>query len=590
MLKNVFYSVSWSFGGICFQAAIFSILLVFLLASSMVNVAFAISPEVTYEPLDKTFVDPYKTVGSSTIRLTFSEAMDTASVEDSFFIRHQYHEGIPVSEIDASLTTYLWWFGPGGVVDSGKFAINWTNDTILDILFDADIPSPTTGSLLEIGGKYLLMIAEPVTAEDKEGEILTLPDGRTDYTFYVPDYGNVDLSDQEVERYVNSADAEFIIRHLLGIYNIYTYFASFNLSQTLADKVGNVDGVFGINSADAEYIIRHLLGVPGYEEFPAAVQPAPSLQQPAAGDIFVSIGELKDPQDCSVELIVIHISQGETSKEVPINICGLESASKEIDTAEIFIQYDPNVVSVDHSQTRLNSPEVVPDGWDLDANLISGTPEEYRIIINAAGHDPITTDGAILYVTFVAKSDIPSDKTNVTFSRADFYDVTGGPAELLPVTPVEPPNEIALPVTLSALGAMWHPDGGIRIFWEAESQHENLGWNVYRSETKDGKFVKINGDLIEGTGTTATSMKYHFVDKDIISGKSYFYYLENISFGGEKDRSHIIEATIVNQLTSWGAIKNSSLRQIPLAVPRSREPIVFVKVYDAKGNLVRNKK
>jgi hypothetical protein len=120
-------------------------------------------------------------------------------------------------------------------------------------------------------------------------------------------------------------------------------------------------------------------------------------------------------------------------------------------------------------------------------------------------------------------------------------------------------GELRLPVVLSASGAIWHMSEGIKVFWEAESQQENLGWNIYRSETKDGKFVKVNGELVKGAGTTSTPIKYSFIDKDAEKGKIYYYYLEDISFNGGKHRTPLIRTSLVNKATSWGAIKHSAL-------------------------------
>jgi hypothetical protein len=121
-------------------------------------------------------------------------------------------------------------------------------------------------------------------------------------------------------------------------------------------------------------------------------------------------------------------------------------------------------------------------------------------------------------------------------------------------------GDLALPVELSDFGAIWHMGEGIKIFWEAASQRGNLGWNIYRSETKDGKFVKINGELIKGAGTTSNAIKYSFIDKDAKKGKVYYYYLEDISFNGEKHRTDLIKSIPVNKIISWGDIKRSSLR------------------------------
>ena len=164
---------------------------------------------------------------------------------------------------------------------------------------------------------------------------------------------------------------------------------------------------------------------------------------------------------------------------------------------------------------------------------------------------------SLMTITFTVKSNNPADWTPLLFvlggktlvgdrdNRPFTLDLTGG--------------DVRLPVKLAALGAIWHPDGN-KIFWEAESQQENLGWNIYQSESKDGKFVKINGELIKGAGTTPNPMKYSFIDRDAERGKSYFYYLEDISFNGEKHRTPLIKTILANTVTSWGAIKRSVLR------------------------------
>jgi hypothetical protein len=309
-------------------------------------------------------------------------------------------------------------------------------------------------------------------------------------------------------------------------------------------------------------------------------------------DIVVSIGELTTPGDCAsvIKPIVIKVAKGETEVEVPINVCNV--AGREIDTVTIEMGYDASVLWVKEGSAR-PSDDIVGLNWQIFMPNYEKVKTEgfFKIIMRPGGADaPMTSDGELLYVTFETdKGDPDLVSPGPTLTSVTLEDLEpDAPSTIHPVDIIG--NDIALPVTLSALGAMWNPDGGIRVFWEAESQRENLGWNVYRSETEDGKYVKINGDLIKGAGTTANPIKYDFVDEDAIGGKSFFYYLENISFDGEKYRSHIIEAILVNQLSSWGAIKNSSLRQTPLASHGTQKPIVFVKIYDAKGNLIRDLK
>ena len=164
---------------------------------------------------------------------------------------------------------------------------------------------------------------------------------------------------------------------------------------------------------------------------------------------------------------------------------------------------------------------------------------------------------SLMTITFTVKSDNPADWTPLLFvlgSKTEASDRDGNKFTLNLIG-----GDVRLPVKLVALGAIWHPDGN-KIFWEAESQQENLGWNIYQSESKDGKFVKINGELIKGAGTTPNPMKYSFIDRDAERGKSYFYYLEDISFNGEKHRTPLIKTILANTVTSWGAIKRSVLR------------------------------
>lgn len=80
-------------------------------------------------------------------------------------------------------------------------------------------------------------------------------------------------------------------------------------------------------------------------------------------------------------------------------------------------------------------------------------------------------------------------------------------------------------------------DGGkIIIRWRNESEHDNYGFNIYRGESKDGPFKKINKEIIPGAGTTSSPKEYVYVDQPLEIGDTYYYYIESISFAGEKER------------------------------------------------------
>jgi hypothetical protein len=268
-----------------------------------------------------------------------------------------------------------------------------------------------------------------------------------------------------------------------------------------------------------------------------------------AQDIIVSIGELGTQGVCDTAESPIVVPVG-TQKDVPINIC--DELARDIYTAQFEITYDDSVIDI----VNYNLGPVVPVGWFIDGGKIGTNPGVYSVGLFEMTGGPITiTEGVILNLTFASVGLDPQATSNVTFSKVILEDDLG---TAFPVSLVN--NDAALPATYSTLGAIQHMREGIKIFWEVESQQENLGWNIYRSETKDGKFVKINGKLIDGAGTKSTPMKYSFIDKDAEKGKIYYYYLEDISFNGEKHRTKVIRTTSVNKATSWGNIKRSALR------------------------------
>lgn len=117
-------------------------------------------------------------------------------------------------------------------------------------------------------------------------------------------------------------------------------------------------------------------------------------------------------------------------------------------------------------------------------------------------------------------------------------------------------NDNSLPVTLSSFTAI-PTDSGVMLKWRTESEVDNLGWNIYRSEKTDGKFVKINDKLISGAGNSAMPNSYQFVDKTAIKGRQYYYYLEDVDIAGMRNKSLIIQISkeAKKLTTTWSKIK-----------------------------------
>ncbi|MCX5887218.1 MAG: hypothetical protein NT096_15125 [Proteobacteria bacterium] len=86
-------------------------------------------------------------------------------------------------------------------------------------------------------------------------------------------------------------------------------------------------------------------------------------------------------------------------------------------------------------------------------------------------------------------------------------------------------------ITLSSFAAI--PGNGIvTLAWSTESEIDNTGFNLYRAESKDGKYVKINETLISAKGSPTQGASYEFIDKDVKNRTTYYYKLEDIDLFG----------------------------------------------------------
>lgn len=72
--------------------------------------------------------------------------------------------------------------------------------------------------------------------------------------------------------------------------------------------------------------------------------------------------------------------------------------------------------------------------------------------------------------------------------------------------------------------------GKVVIRFRTETQANTYGFFAYRGETKDGPFVKVNKDIIPGAGTTSDPKNYEFVDIPLELGKTYYFYLEEVTY------------------------------------------------------------
>ena len=74
---------------------------------------------------------------------------------------------------------------------------------------------------------------------------------------------------------------------------------------------------------------------------------------------------------------------------------------------------------------------------------------------------------------------------------------------------------------------------GIRVEWETASELDNVGFNLYRSESPDGPQVQINASLIPSQAPgSPVGATYTLLDQNVQAGTTYYYWLEDINTQG----------------------------------------------------------
>lgn len=117
-----------------------------------------------------------------------------------------------------------------------------------------------------------------------------------------------------------------------------------------------------------------------------------------------------------------------------------------------------------------------------------------------------------------------------------FYDNT---------TPEFAPKLIVSDATLVQLSSFYASSKSSKIilFWSTESETDNAGFNIYRSESEKGQYTKINAPLIPAKGSTTQGASYEFADTNVQNRKTYYYKLEDIDLNGQSTMHGPVSAT-----------------------------------------------
>ena len=119
-----------------------------------------------------------------------------------------------------------------------------------------------------------------------------------------------------------------------------------------------------------------------------------------------------------------------------------------------------------------------------------------------------------------------------------------------------------LPVQLSHFRPERTESGAIVIHWTTQSEVDNAGFNILRSQTKTGEFKVVNAQLIPGAGTKAESTTYTWTDATAKPNVVYYYQIEDVSLAGERQTLATVRlrgfiSAKGKLATQWGVLKQS---------------------------------
>ncbi len=120
-----------------------------------------------------------------------------------------------------------------------------------------------------------------------------------------------------------------------------------------------------------------------------------------------------------------------------------------------------------------------------------------------------------------------------------------------------------LPVSLSSFRPVRdQATGQVVITWVTQSELNNAGFNILRSEAKDGAFQVINvKGIIAGHGTTSEKHLYTYTDTTAKPNVVYYYQIEDVSLDGERTtlRTTHLRGNVTaagKDITTWGDMKS----------------------------------
>jgi hypothetical protein len=155
------------------------------------------------------------------------------------------------------------------------------------------------------------------------------------------------------------------------------------------------------------------------------------------------------------------------------------------------------------------------------------------------------------------------------------------------------PSDQSLPVDMTGLTASASREQGVVVEWRVESETNCAGFHVLRSNAVDGAYQQVTAatDMIPGRGNASDAKDYRYIDRNVETGKLYWYKIVELSTDGKQKMFGPISVTAVSPVpTDFGfsqCYPNPFNPETTMDYRIAENGYVSVIVYDIMGKQIR---
>ena len=209
-------------------------------------------------------------------------------------------------------------------------------------------------------------------------------------------------------------------------------------------------------------------------------------------------------------------------------------------TAVVFIS--PAMAQVPHivyGEVR-NNDSSIPGDEEIIFNAFIHSHSQQVLTKNTLGQTglysyPLSSPQALYWL--IQCSDFSSDWSIGDVLEVQIENVQTGEQKIVQVTLTDAPSQnmglSVLPVELRSFTASYE-NQMVVVRWITGEETNCLGFNLHRSEERDGLYRRINKDLLEAQGGVGINQEYEYEDFTAKTNETYYYKLEEVARDGAR--------------------------------------------------------